>query len=51
MNNSTAYVRVVGTLPNTGINKNVMIRLTESVFENLGIIDKKALVEITYFDN
>lgn len=50
MNNQTIYVRVVGKLPNTGINEGVMIRLTPKAFERLGIIDEKALVGITYFD-
>lgn len=49
MNNERIYVRVVGKLPDTGINKNVMIRLTPISFEKLGILDEKALVEITYF--
>lgn len=50
MNNQTIYVRVVGKLPNTGINEGIMIRLTPKAFERLGIIDEKALVGITYFD-
>jgi LysM repeat protein len=50
MNNEKTYVRVVGKLPNTGINKNTMIRLTPVAFKRLGIIDQKALVEITYFN-
>lgn len=49
MNNERIYVRVVGKLPDTGINENVMIRLTPISFEKLGILDDKALVEITYF--
>ncbi|MFT5953797.1 MAG: LysM repeat protein [Cyclobacteriaceae bacterium] len=50
MNNKTIYVRVVGKLPNTGINDKVMVRLTPKAFEKLGIIDEKALVGITYFN-
>jgi LysM repeat protein len=50
MNNKTIYVRVVGKLPDTGINDQVMIRLTPKAFDRLGIIDEKALVGITYFD-
>lgn len=51
MNNETIYVRVVGKLPDTGINENTMIRLTPVAFKRLGIIDEKSLVEIIYFDN
>lgn len=51
MNNETIYVRIVGKLPDTGINDNTMIRLTPVAFKRLGIIDDKALVEIIYFDN
>jgi len=51
MNNETIYVRIVGKLPDTGINDNTMIRLTPIAFKRLGIIDDKSLVEIIYFDN
>ncbi len=49
MNNKTIYVRVVGKLPDTGLNDNVMVRLTPIAFDRLGIVDDKALVEINYF--
>jgi LysM repeat protein len=49
MNNTIIYVRVVGKLPDTGINQNVMVRFTSIAFKRLGIIDDKALVELTYF--
>ena len=49
MNNLTIYVRVVGKLPDTGINKNVMIRVTEIAYNQLRIVDNQGLVEINYF--
>ena len=49
MNNQNAYVRVVGRLPDTGLNQRVMLRLTASVFEDLGILDQQARVKIIYY--
>lgn len=49
MNNQNAYVRVVGRLPETGLNQKVMLRLTASVFENLGIVDQQARMKIIYY--
>lgn len=51
MNNQTIYVRIVGKLPNTGLNENVMVRLTPIAFKRLGIIDDRSMVEINYFQN
>ena len=49
MNNKNAYVRVVGRLPNTGLNKNVMLRITKSVFQDLGVVDQKARMKMIYY--
>ncbi|MEM8894331.1 MAG: LysM peptidoglycan-binding domain-containing protein [Bacteroidota bacterium] len=48
MNNQSIFVRVVGKLPDTGPNKNVLIRLTRQAFERLGAIDPKIPVEVAY---
>lgn len=48
MNNQSIFVRVVGKLPATGPNKNVLIRLTNQAFERLGAIDPKIPVEVAY---
>lgn len=50
MNNKNAYVRVVGRLPNTGLNKNIMLRLTKSVFEGLGIVDQQVRMKMVYYE-
>ena len=48
MNHESVEVRVVGRLPNTGLNRNMMVRFTDATFRQLGIIDKKSRVEIVY---
>lgn len=48
MNHQSLEVRVVGRLPNTGLNRNMMIRFTAATFQQLGIIDRKSRVEIIY---
>jgi len=50
MNNKKILVKVVGTLPETGLNKNTLIRLTPISFKRLGVIDSRARVEVTYYE-
>ncbi|MEO9475809.1 MAG: LysM peptidoglycan-binding domain-containing protein [Cyclobacteriaceae bacterium] len=50
MNNKKVFVRVVGRLPNTGLNQNTLIRLTPICFSKLGVIDPTARVEISYYE-
>jgi LysM repeat protein len=50
MNNKKVYVRVVGQLPDTGVNQNVIVRLTSQSFKRLGILDARARVELTYYE-
>lgn len=49
MNNQKIFVRVVGKLPETGLNENVLVRLTPICFQRLGIIDPKTRVEVSYY--
>lgn len=51
MNNKKIFVRIVGKLPATGINENTLIRLTPICFERLGVIDPKARVQISYYED
>ena len=48
MNNQKIVARVVGKLPETGINKSVLIRLSNSAYEKLGAIDTRFPVEVGY---
>lgn len=49
MNNQKIFVRIVGKLPETGLNENVLIRMTPICFERLGVIDPKTRVEVSYY--
>ncbi len=48
MNNQVVFVRVVGELPDTGVNDKVIIRLSQAAVKQLHAIDPKFRVEITY---
>lgn len=48
MNEMSVFVRVVGKLPDTGVNDKVNIRLTQSAYEKLGGINERFPVEISY---
>lgn len=48
MNNQIVHVKVVGILPNTGLNKNLLLRLSQPAYDQLGILDSKSRVEVSY---
>lgn len=49
MNDLTVYVRVIGTIPETSNNEDVMIKLNQRAYENLKAIDKRFRVELSFF--
>jgi len=49
LNNREVFVRVTGSLPDTGINKNVVIKISKSAYDRLGAIDQRFRVEVTYY--
>jgi len=48
MNNQVVFVRIVGKLPDTGINEKVIIRMSSAAIKQLRAIDPKFRVEISY---
>ncbi|MEO1257112.1 MAG: peptidoglycan-binding protein, partial [Bacteroidota bacterium] len=48
MNNQVVHVKVVGKLPSTGLNKNLLLRLSQPAYDQLGILDSKSRVEVSY---
>ncbi len=48
MNNTAVFVRVVGKLPDTGMNSKVTIRISQAAYEKLGGINERFPIEITY---
>jgi LysM repeat protein len=49
MNDREVFVRVLGKLPDTGINDKVLIKVSQAAFDRLNAIDKKFRVRISYF--
>ena len=48
MSNRSVYVKVVGVLPDTGDNHDVLIKITQSAARRIGIFESRFRVEITY---
>lgn len=48
MNDQMVFVRVIGKLPNTGVNTKVIIRVSEEAYKKLGAIDSKFRVQLSY---
>lgn len=48
MNDQEVFVRVLGKLPDTGVNKNVLIKISKSAYDRLGAIDPKFRVTVSY---
>jgi LysM repeat protein len=49
LNNREVFVRIVGPLPNTGVNDKLVIKLSKSAYDRLGAFDPKFRVEVTYY--
>ncbi len=49
MNNREVFVRVMGKLPDTGVNDKLIIKLSRSAYDRLGAIDPRFRVEVTYY--
>ncbi len=48
MNNQFVYVKVVGVLPNTGENENVILKVSQAVTSKLNALDPLFQVELSY---
>lgn len=48
MNGQSVYVRVIGPLPDTGENENILVRLSPRAVQKLGTSDAKFRVETSY---
>ncbi|WP_151088960.1 LysM peptidoglycan-binding domain-containing protein [Hymenobacter baengnokdamensis] len=48
MNGQSVYVRVIGPLPDTGENENILVRLSPRAVQKLGTTDAKFRVETSY---
>lgn len=48
MNNQSVYVRVIGTLPNTGANDKVIIKISNRAYQKLAALDSRFRVEVSY---
>ena len=49
LNNREVFVRIVGPLPDTGVNDKLVVKISKSAYDRLGAIDPKFRVEVTYY--
>ncbi len=50
LNNKDVFVKVVGTLPDTGDNNNVIIKISKAAVDKMEAIDQKFQVSLSYGD-
>jgi LysM repeat protein len=48
MNDLSVFVRVIGKLPETGDNANILLKISKTAYDRLGAYDSQFPVEITY---
>lgn len=48
MSNNSVFVKVVGLLPSTGDNDNIIIKITSAAAQRIGAIDQKFTAELSY---
>ena len=49
LNDLTVYVRVVGQIPDTSDNENVLIKINKRSFDQLKALDSRFRAELIYF--
>ncbi len=48
MNGQEVFVRIIGKLPDTGVNRNVLLKISKAAYEQLGAIDNRFRVKISF---
>ncbi|MCG8311128.1 MAG: LysM peptidoglycan-binding domain-containing protein [Cytophagales bacterium] len=48
MNNQSVFVRIVGTIPDTGDNSKVILKISKKAYDRLGAVDDRFPVELSY---
>ena len=48
MNGQEVFVRIIGKLPDTGANRNILLKISRAAYEQLGAIDDKFRVTISF---
>ena len=48
MNGQEVFVRIIGRLPDTGANRNILLKISKSAYDQLGAIDDKFRVTISF---
>lgn len=48
MNSQSVFVRIVGTIPPTGDNSKVILKISKKAYDRLGAVDNRFPVEISY---
>ncbi len=48
MNDQEVFVRVIGPLPDTSVNKNLVVKISKAAYDRLGAIDPKFRVTVSY---
>ena len=48
MNNQSVFVRVINTIPPTGDNSKVILKISKKAYDRLGAVDSRFPVEISY---
>jgi len=48
MNGQEVFVRIIGKLPDTGANRNILIKISRAAYDQLGAIDDKFRVTISF---
>lgn len=51
MNHKTIFVKVIGKVPPSDVNNEILIKLTNGAAQDLGALDEKFLVEIATYSN
>ena len=48
LNNQVVFVRVIGPLPDTGLNNKVVVKISKAAWQKLGAVNKRFRVKVSY---
>ena len=48
MNGATIFARVIGKLPETGVNERITVKISQKAYEKLAAVEKRFPVEVSY---
>jgi len=51
LNNQVVFVRVIGKLPDTGVNDKVIVKISEAAWKSINAVNRKLRIKVSYLES